>query len=109
MCSSDLVILTRNAGYRKKKLSRSMIRIYRRAYESYPNLIKAILTRSLYYNHTMNYLETLERQGKIFVLRPLARPVSRMEKKPENLTAFYNHGYDLMKKEYERLIKYLED
>ncbi|CUX41595.1 patatin-like phospholipase family protein [Clostridium sp. C105KSO13] len=103
-----VVILTRNAGYRKKKLSNGMIKIYRRAYQSYPNLVKAILTRSLYYNHTMNYLEALERQGKIFVLRPLAKPVARMEKKKENLTAFYNHGYDLMKKEYERLMKYLE-
>lgn len=102
-----VVILTRNAGYRKKKLSPGMVEVYRRAYRSYPNLVKAVLTRSFYYNRTMNHLETLERQGRIFVLRPLVKPVARMERNKETLTAFYDHGYELMEKEYDRLMDYL--
>lgn len=103
-----VVILTRNAGYRKKRVSKGLAEVYRRAYQSYPKLVKAILTRSFYYNRTMNHLETLEKQGKIFVLRPLVRPVARMERKQEILTAFYNHGYELMKEDYKRLREYLE-
>lgn len=102
-----VVILTRNAGYRKKRVSRGMAQVYRRAYSSYPNLVKAILTRSFYYNRTMNHLETLERNKKIFVLRPLVKPVARMERNKDILTAFYTHGYQLMEKEYERLLEYL--
>lgn len=102
-----VVILTRNAGYRKKKISSGMAEVYRRAYRSYPNLVKAVLTRSFYYNRTMNHLETLERQGRIFVLRPLVKPVARMERNKETLTAFYDHGYQLMEKEYDRLLEYL--
>ena len=102
-----VVILTRNAGYRKKKISSGLAEVYRRAYRSYPNLVKAILTRSFYYNRTMNHLETLERQGKIFVLRPLVKPVARMERNTETLTAFYDHGYQLMEQEYGRLMEYL--
>ena len=102
-----VVILTRNAGYRKKKISSGLAEVYRRAYRSYPNLVKAILTRSFYYNRTMNHLETLVRQGKIFVLRPLVKPVARMERNTETLTAFYDHGYQLMEQEYGRLMEYL--
>lgn len=102
-----VVILTRNIGYRKKRVSRGLAEVYRRAYQSYPNLVRAILTRSFYYNRTMNHLETLEKQGKIFVLRPFVRPVARMERNQEILTAFYNHGYELMKQNYKRLGEYL--
>lgn len=103
-----VVILTRNAGYRKKTVSRGMAEVYRKAYSSYPKLVKAILTRSFYYNKTMNQLETLEREGKIFVLRPLVKPVARLERNKETLTAFYDHGYNLMAQEYDRLMEYLE-
>lgn len=103
-----IVILTRNAGYRKKMVSRGMARIYKKAYRSYPNCVKTILTRSFYYNRTMNQLEAMEREGKIFVLRPLVKPVGRMERNKVILDAFYKHGYELMNKEYDRLIEYLE-
>ena len=43
-----VVILTRNPGYRKKRVSKGMARVYREAYRSYPNLLRAIMTRSLY-------------------------------------------------------------
>ncbi|MGC4020052.1 MAG: patatin family protein [Muricomes sp.] len=102
-----IVILTRNSGYRKKRVSKGLEEVYRRAYQSYPNLVKAILTRSFYYNRTMNRLELLEKQGKIFVLRPSVRPVARMERKKEVLTEFYNHGYKLMKENYKELMEYL--
>lgn len=101
-------ILTRNAGYRKKKVSAGMSQIYKKAYRSYPRCVKAILTRSFYYNRTMNQLEVLEREGKIFVLRPMVKPVGRLERNKETLSAFYAHGCELMKKEYDRLMEYLE-
>lgn len=103
-----VILLTRNAGYRKKTVSKGMAEVYRRAYQSYPKLVKSILTRSFYYNKTMNQLESLERAGKIFVLRPLVKPVARLERNKDTLTAFYNHGYELMGQEYDRLMGYLE-
>lgn len=104
-----VVILTRNKGYRKKMISKGMEQVYRKAYKSYPNLVKAILTRSFYYNRTMNHLEQLEREGKIFVLRPKVKPVARMERNTETLQGFYNHGIELMQEEYENLKEYLNN
>ena len=72
-----VVILTKNQGYRKKVVSPAMQRVYRRAYKSYPNLIRTIFRRSFEYNKTMNYLDQLEKSGEIFILRPQVRPVSR--------------------------------
>lgn len=103
-----VVILTRNPGYRKKRISKGMAKVYREAYRSYPNLLRAILTRSLYYNRTMNQIERMEREGSIFVLRPKVKTVSRMERNTEILNGFYEHGYQLMEREYGRLMDYLE-
>lgn len=103
-----IVVLTRNRGYRKKTVSKAVERMYRRAYRSYPNLLRTLLRRAPYYNRTLNELENLEREGKIFVLRPQVKPVSRLERSQEHLMAFYHHGYDLMEREYDRLMEYLE-
>lgn len=50
-----VVVLTKNAGYRKKVLSPAMQKLYRKAYSSYPNVVRTILRRSFMYNKTMNY------------------------------------------------------
>ena len=88
-----VVILTKNQGYRKSVLSPTMQRVYKRAYKSYPNLIRTIFRRSFEYNKTMNYLDQLEKRGEIFILRPQVKPVSRLERNKETLHAFYEHGY----------------
>lgn len=103
-----IVVLTRNRRYRKKAVSKAVEKMYRRAYRSYPNLLRTLLRRAPYYNRTLNELENLEREGKIFVIRPQVKPVSRLERSQEHLMAFYHHGYDLMEREYDRLMEYLE-
>ena len=103
-----VVVLTKNAGYRKKTVSKGMQRIYRRAYRSYPELVRTILRRSFEYNRTMNYLDQLEKKGKVFIIRPQVKPVSRLERNMETLHAFYEHGYKLMERKLDDLMEYLE-
>ena len=104
----SIVILTRNPGYRKKMPSRATVQLYRRAYNKYPNLIRSIVNRSIVYNRTMKLLEQQEAEGKIFVLRPLIPTVSRLEKDYDALMHFYEHGYRLMRKQYDELMRFLE-
>lgn len=104
-----VVILTKNKGYRKKVISPAMQRVYRRAYRSYPQLIRTIFRRSFEYNKIMNYIDQLEKRGEIFVLRPQVKPVSRLEKNTETLQAFYEHGYHYTERKFEELMKYLEE
>ena len=103
-----VVVLTKNAGYMKKVLSPAMQKLYRKAYSSYPNVVRTILRRSFMYNKTMNYLDVLERKGEIFVIRPHVKPVSRLERNREALYAFYEHGYHYMERQLEALEEYLE-
>ncbi len=104
-----VLILTRNPGYRKKPVSKGTAKLYQRAYRKYPNLVRSAIRRNYVYNKTMELVERLEAEGRIFVLRPLIPTVSRLEKDYDALSNFYDHGYQLMKKQYGELMRYLEE
>lgn len=103
-----VLILTRNMQYRKKPMSRGQYRLCRSAYKKYPNVAEAARRRPFVYNGTMDWVEELEKRGKVFVVRPQIKPVSRMEKNYDSLMNFYDHGYTLMKRQYDKLMEYLE-
>ena len=103
-----VVILTKNEGYRKQVLSPAMQQLYKKAYKSYPNVVRTILRRSFMYNKTMNHIDQLEKRGEIFELRPHVKPVSRIERNQEALLAFYEHGYHYMERKMDDLMAYLQ-
>ena len=103
-----VLILTRPEGYRKKPTSKAVGKLYRKMYSKYPALVRTCIRRPVMYNRTEEYIEKLEKEGNIFVLRPEMKPVSRLEKDYDKLMAFYNHGYEMMKRELPRLKAYLE-
>lgn len=93
---NNVVVLTRNRGYRKpNKESRVPSFVYRK----YPELRKAIAHRNLLYNEQLDEVERLEAQGRVVVIRP-EKPVvvDRMEKNVDKLLALYNEGYELASK-----------
>lgn len=102
----DVVVLTRNLGYRKTKHGKSAA-FYSAAFKKYPNLVRSLLNRYKVYNRTLDLVEKWEREGHIFVIRPVSKPISRTEQDKEAMTAFYQEGYDLMEKRLEELQAYL--
>lgn len=92
--SNNVVVLTRNRGYRKKiNTSKLVPRLF---YREYPNLVDAIVSRNERYNAVLEKIEKMEDEGKLTVIRPLkAIEVDRMEKNTEKLTALYNEGFEL--------------
>lgn len=101
-----VLILTRNQGYRKKQSARRAA-VYEAAFSSYPSLAKSINLRPYHYNRTIQAVEKWEKEGKIFVVRPKSRPVSRVEQDRGLLEGFYDHGYRQMEEQYEDLLEYL--
>lgn len=90
---NNVVVLTRNRGYRKKiKGTKVPPFIYRK----YPLLRQAINNRCKLYNEQLDLVERLEDEGRITVIRP-QRPieVDRIEKNIGKLTALYEEGYQL--------------
>lgn len=107
-CNRNVLILTRPKGYRKtssKKMNRASEFLYGR---KYPNLVRTIKRRYLMYNRTVEWIERLEEEGKIFVIRPQVPVVKHIEKNPDVLQAFYEHGYNYAKEVYPEMMKFLE-
>lgn len=94
--NKNVVVLTRNKGYRKK--SKDM-KIPSFIYKKYPAMRQALEKRNELYNYQLNLVEQLEEEGQIFVIRP-ERPieVGRLERNIQKLEALYHEGYSLASK-----------
>lgn len=92
-CEKCVVVLTRPKDYRKEPSKATNLSNV--VYRKYPNLIKALYNRHKDYNDTLDYIEKLEEEGKIVVIRPSeALDISRLEKDPQKLLKAYRLGYD---------------
>ena len=87
----NIVVLTRPAGYRKKKFS--MLWLAKIIYRKFPNFLKTLKARHEQYNQTLDYIKELEDNKKILVIRPSKLiKISRMEKNPEIIKQMYELG-----------------
>lgn len=93
--NNNVVVLTRNKGYRKPHKESKVPTVF---YKKYPALRQAIAQRNMMYNRQLELVEELEAKGKLIVLRP-QKPieVGRMEKDTTKLLALYNEGYQTAK------------
>lgn len=83
-----VVILTREKGYQKRPIKGTFL--LKTFYRKYPRMVNAMLNRWNVYNNTLEELEKLEREGRVFIIRP-SQPVSvsRIENNPEALEFAY--------------------
>lgn len=87
----NVVILTRPAGYVKKKAG--MMWLSRMALRKYPEMVNAMKRRHEIYNETLEYIEKREKEGALLVIRPKeALPVGRIEHDEKKLRAAYEIG-----------------
>lgn len=89
----NVVVLTRNRGFRNNGNDRKIPRFF---YKNYPRLRVALSHRIKAYNAQLEMIEKMEDEGTIAVIRP-QRPmdVGRMEKDVNKLEALYQEGYEL--------------
>ena len=97
---NNVVILTRNKGYRKKEKDMKFVSLF---YKQYPAMQEAIRNRNRIYNEQISMIEAMEERGEIIVIRP-QRPieVDRMERDSKKLIALYEEGYELGLKELRK-------
>ncbi len=103
----NVVILTRQSGYRKKKSSSTHLisRVYK---ETAPGLVRAQKSRHIIYNHSLDFVEYLQKSGFAFVIRPSIKPqVGRTEKNMGKLKDLYELGYTDAQIQYEALLQFL--
>lgn len=91
--ATNVVVLTRNKGWRDMSLDLKQPRF---VYRQYPRLRLALSRRHEVYNQQIDLVDRLEAEGKIVCIRPI-RPleVGRMEIDVEKLERLYQEGFDL--------------
>ena len=89
---NNLVVLTRNKGYRKPQKPTTVPWFF---YRKYPLLREAIRRRYTLYNEQIDLVERLEDKGELVVIRP-QRPITvdRIERDTRKLLDLYNEGYE---------------
>lgn len=89
---NNLIVLTRNKGYRKPHKPTTVPPLF---YRKYPHLREAIRQRNALYNEQIDMVERLEAEGKLTVIRPI-KPITvdRMERDTDKLLDLYNDGYN---------------
>lgn len=106
-CDKVIVVLTRPRGYRKgKEKTTALVKL---ALRKYPKLLEAFLKRPDNYNKQIEELETLEKDGKAFVIAPEDTfGIGRLEKRVKVLEPFYRYGYDYAEKLMPQLKAYID-
>lgn len=102
-----IVVLTRPIEYRKTKNNSIMAKVY---YKKYPNLVKAINERYLIYNKQIEKVIELEKENKIFVIRPSKLlKINRIEKNVNKIQEMYNLGRKDIESLFDTMNKYIKE
>ena len=89
----NVLVLTRPYDYIKKK--NALLPLMKLIYKDYPKMIEAMERRHIDYNENLSYINKLENEGKIFVIRPKESiKIKKVEKDPSKLKEVYNIGRD---------------
>lgn len=101
-----IVVLTRPIEYRKKKSSPRVSKWY---YKRYPNYIDTLNNRYKMYNSEVEKVISLEKDKKIFVIRPSRLvDIKRIERDTLKLKEMYDLGVEDAKNSLKDLKNYLE-
>ena len=90
--SKNVIILTRNKGYRKEEKDFYLPGFI---YNKYPAIREQLRLRYRRYNEVLDYIDQLEAEGKAFVIRPQSPiKVGRTGSDTKKLEELYEEGYE---------------
>jgi predicted patatin/cPLA2 family phospholipase len=103
-----VVVFTRSKEYRKQTNWFYMFWLHI-IYHKYPKFIQLVKQRATRYNETLDLIAKLEKEGRVYIIRPELRPVRNHETNPEKLLKFYEHGYQTAKEKFAEIKVFLEE
>lgn len=102
----NIVVLTQPKGYRKKPMP--MLKLMKRKYRKYPNLVDAMSNRHNMYNAQMDYIEQEEKAGRCIVIRPKESiEVGNFGISANEMQRIYDSGKEAATSTIEKMRKYL--
>lgn len=104
-----VVILTQPYDFKKSEMADKYIKKAKRKYKKYPKFLDKFLNRPKDYNKLLEDIKKLEKEKKIFVIRPSESvEIDPIKKTEDDLNRIYNVGKKDAKACYKDLIKYLK-
>ena len=101
-----VVILTRDTDYVKSPMPPAPVKFF---YRKYPEFAERLLHRHEEYNEAVKELAELEKEGKVFIIRPDAPlGIRRTERDKEKMQMVYNRGIAQGEKELAALKEFLK-
>ena len=101
-----VVILTRPRGYRKDESGNPLF--YKVAFRRNQGFMNSMLSRNKEYNKSLDFCNQMEKEGRLYVIAPSPEySVGRTERSFKKRADFFNHGYNLIKEEQEKLFSFL--
>ena len=101
-----IIVLTRPMNYVRNDHIAPLCRL---VFLRYKALLRTIAQRNDQYNARIQQIRQLEKESKVFVIRPSEdRPVARLEKDPEKLKALYALGMQDAVAQWKALKEYVE-
>ncbi|MCD7776042.1 MAG: patatin family protein [Firmicutes bacterium] len=100
----QIIVLTRDISYRKKPMSKALIKLY---YHKYPALAEKLIQRHENYNSAVDKLPAWEKDGKALVIRPSSPiEIGRIESNPDKLQSVYDLGRADAVRQIDRVLEY---
>lgn len=104
-----VVVMTRDKKYRKKQRY-VYLAFLKLLYHKYPRFVHMVAGRAEKYNHSLEMLEQLEKEGTAFILRPAeGMNLENNQSDAERLREYYRHGYEVSEERKEELKEFLDD
>lgn len=102
----NVVVLTRDAAYRKKPEMAALAKV---VYRKYPAFVRTLEGRHEMYNAQVKAVERLAEAGSAFIIRP-ERPleIGRLENDPEKVQRVYDQGCRDARNALEAMKKWME-
>jgi len=102
-----LVVMTRPEGYRKPPMRRHEIEVLQRLYSRYPALVQAVIDRPENYNRTVDELERLRSQGRVYLFRPERMPIANGELRYDRIVTAFEAGLAQARRELPAIEAFL--
>jgi len=105
----NVIVMTKEIGYRRKPIDSGQLALIKVRYAKYPKVAEIMAERHIVYNECLDFIERMEKEGEVFVIRP-QRPndVRRIERDKARMKALYDQGYEEAEALYEEMMHYLE-
>lgn len=110
-CRKPVYVLTRDEKYRKEEMSSLFASLIKKFYGSENEKIaEKICSIPKIYNERVEKLQQLEKEGKVFVIRPKNEvKVKRIEKSRTKLTALYKEGYKIGMDSFDDMMRWISE